>query len=60
MARQPNPKPDDPAQYQRFLDLAKEIEANGSDEDVAAGVKRLAQLKRHPKRRPPRKFGDSK
>ncbi|CAN5677560.1 hypothetical protein BH10PSE6_BH10PSE6_37270 [soil metagenome] len=53
MARPPDPKPDDPAQYQRFRDLAAELEANGSDKDVAEGVKRLARHK--PQKRKPEK-----
>jgi hypothetical protein len=31
MGRKPAPKPDDPAQSQRFLDTAKEVEADRDD-----------------------------
>lgn len=30
MARRPDPKPDDPDQYQRFRELAEELEAQGA------------------------------
>jgi hypothetical protein len=33
MTRKPNPKPDDPAQSKRFIDLARELEAEGDDKD---------------------------
>lgn len=52
MAPKPDPKPDDPAQYQRFRDLAAEIEAEGSEEDVRQSVKNLAKHK--PTRREPK------
>jgi hypothetical protein len=46
MARKPDLKPDDPAQYQRFLDLAEEVEAEGDDREIDKAVKRLAKHSR--------------
>jgi hypothetical protein len=44
------PKPDDPAQYQRFRDLAAELEAEHGDEKaVDRAVKKLGKAPRHPK-----------
>jgi len=31
MTRKPTPKPDDPAQHQRFLDMARELGVDGSE-----------------------------
>jgi hypothetical protein len=43
-------KADDPAQYQRFRDLAAELDAEGGDEKaVDRAVKRLGKAPRHPK-----------
>lgn len=39
------PKPDDPAQSKRFLELAKEIGADGSKDDLARAVRLLAPQK---------------
>ncbi len=43
MTRRPMMRPDDPAQSKRFLDLAKELEAEVEDEPLDASVRRLAQ-----------------
>jgi len=40
------PKPDDPAQSKRFHDLAKELEADGTADDLEKAVKTLAPQKR--------------
>lgn len=54
MARQSTPKPDDPAQSQRFRELAKALEA---DDDVEAlknletVVRKLADLPPEPRRK---------
>ena len=50
MARPPDPKPDDPAQYQRFRDLAAELDAEHGDEKaVDQAVKKLGKAPRPPK-----------
>jgi hypothetical protein len=50
MARPPDPKPDDPAQYRRFLDLAAELAAEDGDEKaVERAVKKIAKEPRSPK-----------
>lgn len=38
----PTPQPDDPAQFQRFVDLATEFEADASSEALARAVKKIA------------------
>jgi len=40
------PKPDDPAQSERFHDLAKELEADGTADVLEKAVKTLAPQKR--------------
>lgn len=47
------PKPDDPAQYKRFLDAAKKAEANNSKEAADRAFKKVAARKEFkPIRRP--------
>ena len=41
MSKKPTPKPDDPEQYKRFVEAAKEVEA---DEDPAALENALAKI----------------
>ena len=42
MGRKPEPKPDDPAQSQRFLDTAKEVRADADDEALERAFKKIA------------------
>jgi hypothetical protein len=44
-------KPDDPAQFQRFLDLAKEIGADAPEEALEGSVRRLAEHPPEPRRK---------
>jgi len=46
------PKPDDPAQSQRFLDIAKEVGADADDEALERAFKKVASLS---KQKPPSK-----
>jgi hypothetical protein len=55
MACQTAPKPDHPAQYQRFRDLAAELEAEGDEKAVKQAVKRLGKGPGTPRRK--RKLG---
>jgi hypothetical protein len=41
MTRKPAPKPDDPAQSQRFLDTAKEVGADRDEEALERAFKRI-------------------
>ena len=41
MSKKPAPKPDDPEQYKRFIETAKDVEA---DEDPDALEKALAKI----------------
>jgi hypothetical protein len=45
MGRKPNPKPDDPAQSQRFLDIAKEVGADADDEALERALKTVVSRK---------------
>jgi hypothetical protein len=62
MARQPDAGPDNPAQLKGFLDLAAEVEGEGSQRVLAAAVRRLARHGRQegPKARPGRKSPKAK
>jgi hypothetical protein len=42
MGRKPEPKPDDPAQSQRFLDTAKEVRADTDDKALERALKKVA------------------
>jgi hypothetical protein len=46
MTRKPAPKPDDPAQSQRFLDTAKEVSADADDEALERAFKKITPTKR--------------
>lgn len=38
-------KPDDPAQSKRFVDMAREVEAEGSKEDLDRVFRKIAKAK---------------
>lgn len=46
MARKPNPPPDDPEQSKRFIDLAREVQAEGTEEDFNRAFKKIISCKR--------------
>jgi hypothetical protein len=46
MGRKPAPKPDDPAQSQRFVDTAKEVGADTDDEALERAFKKILPEKR--------------
>jgi hypothetical protein len=52
MANKPKPKPDDPAQYKRFLDAAKKAEANETEEEADRAFKKV--ITKSPKAGPER------
>lgn len=43
MGRKPNPKPDDPAQSKRFIDMAREVQADGDKESFGRAFKEIAR-----------------
>jgi hypothetical protein len=51
MADKPKPKPDDPAQYKRFLEAAREAETDESKEGADQAFRKIAVPKRKPKSR---------
>ena len=59
MPRQPKPKPDNPEQFERFLQTARELDAERTDAEVfdrvLEGVARSTAPKPTPKTRRPRK-----
>jgi hypothetical protein len=46
MARKSNPPPDDPEQSKRFIDLAREVEAEGTEEDFVKAFRKVASRRR--------------
>jgi len=46
MLRKPAPKPDDPAQSQRFLDTAKKVGADTDDKALERTIAKIAVPKR--------------
>ena len=50
MGRKPNPKPDDAAQSKRFIDAAREAEADESEEGADRAFKKIV-LRPKPKDR---------
>lgn len=44
------PHPDDPAQSKRFVDMAREVEAESSKEDLVKAFKKVAKETPKPKR----------
>ena len=54
MPRKPKPPPDDPEQSKRFIDLAREVGADGSKDDFERAFKKVASSKKPtPKQRDP-------
>lgn len=49
MPRKPKPPPDDPEQSKRFIDLAREVEAEGTEEDFIKAFRKVAS---RPRQRP--------
>jgi hypothetical protein len=53
VAKKPDQKPDDPAQYKRFLEAAKRAEADETEEKADSAFKKVAARKNtKPIRRP--------
>ena len=50
MGRKPAPKPDDPAQSKRFVDAAREAEADESEEAADRAFKKIARKSVHAKK----------
>lgn len=46
MAEKPKPKPDDPAQYKRFIEAAREAEADETKEGADRAFKKVARPKK--------------
>jgi hypothetical protein len=50
MGRKPDPKPDDPAQSKRFIDAAREAQADESEEGADRAFKKIVSNKKPPSR----------
>lgn len=50
MARKNEPKPDDPKQYERFLEAAREAKADETEEGADLAFKKVALPKKQKKR----------
>lgn len=44
MGRKPDPKPDDPAQSKRFIDAAREAEADETEEGADRAFKKIVPM----------------
>jgi hypothetical protein len=51
MPRKPNPPPDNPAQSKRFIEIAREAEADGTKEEFERAFKKVIRSKVAPKGR---------
>jgi hypothetical protein len=45
MSRKPAPKPDDPKQYKRFLEAARDAKADETEEGADRAFKKIAAVK---------------
>ena len=52
MPRKPKPPPDDPEQSKRFIELAREVQAEGTEEDFIKAFRKVAS--RPPQRPKPK------
>ena len=50
MSRKPTPRPDDPEQSKRFIEMAREVGAEGSKEDFEKAFKKVAKEKQKAKK----------
>jgi hypothetical protein len=48
MERKPKPKPDDPAQYKRFVEAARNAEADETEEGADRAFKKIVPAKKRP------------
>jgi hypothetical protein len=50
MPRKPNPPPDDPKQSKRFIEIAREVGADGTKEEFERAFKKVASRREKPKK----------
>jgi hypothetical protein len=48
MTKKPDLKPDDPAQYKRFIEAARKAEADETEEGADRAFKKVAQPRQRP------------
>jgi len=53
MPRKPKPKPDNPEQFKRFIETAREVGADKPSENFDRVLKRVARVSRREQRPPP-------
>jgi len=56
MARKPTPPPDDPEQSKRFIEIAREVDAGGTQEEFDQAFRKIAS--RSPQRSKPKRPKD--
>jgi hypothetical protein len=49
MPRKPKPKPDNPEQFKRFIEMAREVEADESPDAIDRAFKKVVPKKTRPK-----------
>jgi hypothetical protein len=57
MSEKPKPKPDDPAQYKRFLEAAKKAEADETEEGAERALRKVVKPIGRPSSGQPHKGG---
>jgi hypothetical protein len=55
MARKPKPNPDNPEQFKRFIDMAREVEADESPEALDRAFNSVVRSRSAPRPSAPRK-----
>jgi hypothetical protein len=50
MSRKPNPPRDDPEQSKRFIEIAREVQADGTKEDFDRAFKKVVSRSERPKK----------
>jgi hypothetical protein len=57
MPRRPKPKPDNPEQFKRFIETAREVEADESPDAIDRAFNKVVPSKPRLVRRPPKRRG---
>jgi hypothetical protein len=55
MPRKPKPKPDNPEQFKRFVDMAREVEADESSDAIDRAFDKIIRPKPNPSKARPRR-----
>jgi hypothetical protein len=53
MPRKPKPKPDNPEQFKRFIDMAREVEADESPDAIDRAFNKVVRPPKRPAKKKP-------